>query len=320
MNIAFLDTSTIILDDDMDLSSLEDAGQLTCFAQTAPEEIVGRLADTDAAVVNKVPMTRGVIEALSSLKHIAVIATGYNNVDLDAAREAGVLVTNVSGYARYTVPQHTFALILNLASRVHQYDRDVRDGAWERSSTFTLLTYPTFELSGKVIGIVGFGAIGRAIAQIAEGFGMKVMANDYADISTTGYRNCTLDEIYAEADVVTLHCPLTDDNRYMVGAEALERMKPSALLINTARGPLVDQAALADALANGTIAGAGIDVLDEEPPKRNPLLEYRGGNLLVTPHAAWSAREARQRLIDEVAANIKAAAQGQPRNVVVAPA
>ncbi len=316
MNIVFLDSATIVLDNDMDLSSLRAAGQLTCYPQTAREQVAERAADAQVVIVNKVPMDQAAIQSLPNLKHITVIATGYNNVDTGAARAAGVLVTNVSGYARHTVPQHTFALILNLATRVHEYNRDIRAGAWTRSGMFTLLTYPTFELHGKTIGIVGFGTIGRAVARAAEGFGMTVMANDQADIGGTGYRNCTLEEILTQADVVSLHCPLTADNRHLIDAAALAKMKSGALLINTARGPLVDQAALADALNRGAIAGAGIDVLDEEPPRPdNPLLNCTG-NLVLTPHSAWSAREARQRLIDEVAENIVAAARGEPRNVV----
>ncbi len=227
-----------ILDNDLDLSPLHAAGTLTCHPRTPPEETVARATGADAVIVNKVPMTHEVIGALPRLKHIAVIATGYNNVDLKAAGDAGVLVTNVGGYVRYTVPQHTFALILNLATRVHQYDRDVQSGAWARSPMFTLLTYPTFELNGKTIGIIGFGAIGRAVAKVAEAFGMNVMAHDHAELGGSGYRNWPLDEVIAQSDVVSLHCPLTDENRHMMNADSIAAMKPTALLINTAPSAL----------------------------------------------------------------------------------
>ena len=318
MKIVFLDASTITLNNDMDFSQIKALGELVCYPNSNQAETIQRAADAQTVIVNKVPMTEKVINSLPVLKHIAVIATGYNNVDISVAKEAAVRVTNVSGYAKDCVPQHTFALILNLATHAHDYDRDIRKGDWQKSSIFTLLKYPTFELAGKTIGIIGFGSIGRSVARIAKAMQMTTIVYDVADFDDAEYKNSSLDEIYQKADIVTLHCPLTADNKYMINRDVFEKMKSSAILINTARGPLVDQAALADALNNDQIAGAGIDVLDEEPPGDNPLLAGVK-NLIMTPHSAWSTREARQRLIDEVAENIKAFSQGAARNTVSLP-
>jgi len=317
MTIVFLDVATINLNDDMDFSSIKALGELVCYANSSESEAIERGVGAETLIVNKVPMTKRVMEALEGLKHIAVIATGYNNVDISAAKEGGICVTNVRGYARDCVPQHTFALILNLATRTCDYNRDIRNGRWQESGFFTLLSYPTFEVAGKSIGIIGFGAIGRGVARIAEAMGMKVMAYDVAGFEDDEYKKSrsSLDEIFEKADIVSLHCPLTADNKYMVNREVLSKMKSSAILINTARGPLVDQGALADALNNDEIGGAGIDVLDEEPPRDNPLLGDVK-NLIMTPHSAWSTREARQRLIAEVAENIKAFSEGRGRNII----
>lgn len=315
MDILFLDESTITLNDDMDFSGIKALGQYVSYPNSAEEDIPARAKDADVIIANKAPMTRRVIAALPKLRLITVIATGYNNVDLDAARAAKVTVCNVAGYAAQTVPQHTFALILNLATRAYQYHADVLAGKWQSASSFTLLTYPTFELAGKTIGIIGFGAIGRGVARIAEAFHMKVLAHDAMGIHDARYPNTDLDRILREADIVTLHVPLSEKTRNLIDAAALAKMKKTALLINTARGGIVDEAALADALNAGRLAGAGVDVLTHEPPRDgNVLLTAR--NTIITPHSAWSTREARQRLVDETAENIRAFAAGKPRNVV----
>ena len=315
MKIVFLDAGTIILDGDMDFSSLEALGELIRYPFTAGSETVQRARDAGTIIVNKVLMSDEVIRQLDVLKHIAVIATGYNNVDIGAAHQAGVRVTNVRGYARHTVPQHTFGLILNLASRIMDYDRDVKKGEWQESSTFNLLKHPTFELAGKTIGIIGLGAIGQGVANIAESFEMNIIFHDPEYSGKSKYQSSTLDELFEKSDIVTLHCPLTAQNKHLVNQRTLSRMRSSAILINTARGELVDETALADALEKGDIAGAGLDVLSKEPPEDNPLLGSVK-NLIVTPHCAWTAREARQRLIDEVAENIQAFSEGIERNIV----
>lgn len=316
MKIQFLDQSTIDLGGDVSFDGLNRLGEYTGFDLTAAEEVAARAAEAEILIVNKVYLGGATLRTLPNLKHIAVIATGYNNVDLQTAGELGITVSNVRGYGRYTVPQHTFALILSLASRVIDYSRDVQQGDWEAQESFTLLRYPTFELAGKTIGIIGFGAIGRGTAGIAEGFGMRVLVNDAGAIDDTRYRNAPLEELLRESDILTVHAPLTEETRDLIGEGELRSMKRSALLINTARGGIVNESALLTALETGEIAGAGVDTLTGEPPRNNPLL-YRGDlNLIITPHAAWSAREARQRLIDEVAENIAAFQNGTPRNLV----
>lgn len=314
MKIVFLDEATMTLGD-ADFSPLRKAGDYAGYDATDEGDIVARADGAECVVVNKAPMMRKSVEALPSLKLIAVIATGTNNVDLHAARDRGVRVCNVTGYAEKTVPQHAFALILNLATRAWRYHADVLAGEWGKAPIFTLLKYPTFELAGKTLGIVGFGSIGRGVARVAEGFGMKVVVyDDYAE-RTPGVEFRDLDGLLRDSDVVTIHCPLTDETRGLIDAAALAKMKPTALLVNTARGGIVDEEALAEALNAGRLAGAGIDVLETEPPVNGNVL-FDAKNIVLTPHSAWSTLEARQRLIDETARNIHAFVAGQPRNVV----
>ena len=314
MQIVFVDESTITLDD-MDFSCMHKLGDYVSFPNSTEPEIIDRCSDADYLIANKALMTRNIIENLPKLRMIAVIATGYNNVDLAAAKKKGVTVCNVAGYAAATVPQHTFALILNLATAAYKYNADVEAGKWHKATSFTLLTYPTFELAGKTIGIIGFGTIGRNVARIAEGFNMKILANDAFGINDPRYPNTDLDTIYKESDVITVHCPLTDETKNLIDAATIAKMKSNVLLINTARGGVVDEQALADALNSGRIAGAGFDVLTVEPPKDGNVL-LGAKNLILTPHSAWSTLEARQILVDESARNIEAHSQDNPRNVV----
>jgi glycerate dehydrogenase len=315
MNIAFLDESTVTLND-IDLSCLRALGSYSGFANSTEEQALERAADADVIIVNKVPVTAAVLDNLRQLKLVSVVATGYNNIDASAARKTNVCVCNVPGYASRSVAQHTFCLILNLATKIHLYNGDIQAGRWEKADSFNLLTYPTFELAGKTIGIIGFGMIGREVAGIAEAFSMKVLAYDVRGIEDGSYPNTALETLLAESDVVTLHCPLTEDNRSLIDAGALAAMKTTSLLINTARGGLVDEQALFDALEKGQIAGAGVDVISEEPPAKGNVL-LRARNIIMSPHSAWSTREARQRLVDETAQNIKAFFDGKPRNVVI---
>lgn len=316
MKIVFLDEATISLQGDMDFSSIEQRGELVRYDLTTPEQIVERAKDAEVVVVNKVPMGRDILAALPNLGHIAVIATGYNNIDTTAARDMEIGVSNVFGYGKYIVPQHAFTLILNLASHVIEYSRDVQKGDWEAQDSFTLLRYPTFELAGKTIGIIGFGAIGRGSAAIAEGFGMKVLVNDAFDFEHPKYKNTPVDEICKNADIITIHCPLTDETRDLIGDREFDMMKRNALIVNTARGGIINEKALLKALEEKKIAGAGLDTLTQEPPRKHPLLYRNDLNLIVTPHSAWSAKESRQRLIDEVAENIKAFQEQRERNIV----
>lgn len=283
---------------------------------TTPAELAARIVDAEVAVTNKVVLDRAALTAASELKLICIAATGTNNVDLTAAAERNISVCNVTGYATPSVLQHVFALILAQLTRLADYGAAIADGAWQRSRSFCLLDYPIRELSGQRLGIIGYGELGRAVAHLAEAFGMSVLISERPGGPSAPGR-LPLPELLAQADIVTLHCPLADNTHHLINAEALELMKPTALLINTARGPLVDEEALAHALRNGAIGGASLDVLSEEPPHAShPLLAPDIPNLILTPHTAWAARESRQRLLDEVARNIDAYNRGEARNRV----
>lgn len=307
MKAVFLDAKT--LGGDVDLSPIESVtGGLKKYEQTAPDEILERIRGFDTVLVNKVVLGREHFEACPELKTIAVVATGLNNIDQAAAKDHGISVMNVTHYGRSTVAQHTMALMLALATRLPDYDRDVRAGAWGKSDMFCLMDHPIMELEGRTLGIVGYGDLGRGVAERAKAFGMKIVLGcrpGQAPGEVDGCPRIPLDELLVEADVLSLHCLLTDETRNMIGARELGMMKPSALLINTSRGGLVDEAALADALRKGDIAGAGFDVLTEEPPRHgNPLLADDIPNLILTPHSAWASREARQRIVEITARNL----------------
>ena len=317
-NAVVLDLATITRGD-LDLTALDDAlPGWVGHPVTRPDELHARIADADVVLTNKIRLDAAAFAAAPRLKLVCLAATGTNNVDLDAARTRGIAVTNIRGYCTASVAQHVFALILALTIDLPGYRRLLADGAWRDSPQFCLLDYPIRELAGKTLGIVGYGELGRATARIGEAFGMDILVAQRVGTDDARDGRVPLDELLARADIVSLHCPLTPATRGMIDQAALERMKPDALLINTARGALVDEAALADALRAGRIGGAGIDVLSEEPPVNgNPLLADDIPNLIVTPHIAWAAREARQRAIDEMAANARAFLAGQTRNRVV---
>jgi len=312
----FLDRDTVDRSD-LDLAAL--LGVLPDWrlhTYTRPEQLAERLVEATVAVSNKVRLDAAVFAAAPQLRLVCVAATGTNNVDLDAAQRHGVTVCNVRGYATPSVVQHVYALILALTTRLPEYQRDVASGRWQASPYFCLLDHPIRELAGRTLGIVGYGELGRAVAQVAAAFGMSVLIAQRAGGAAQDGR-FALTELLPQVDVLSLHCPLTPQTRGLIGAQELALMKPDALLINTARGGLVDEAALAEALRSGKLGGAGIDVLSEEPPHHdNPLLSSRIPNLIVTPHIAWASREARQRVIDAIAANIRAFLAGTPVNVV----
>jgi len=301
---------------DLDLSRLEASlPNAKSYSASKPEDVPARIADAEVVITNKVIIDTQGFEAARRLRLIAVAATGTNNVNLKAAREHAVTVCNVRSYATPAVAQHTFALILALTTRLVEYRDAVHAGRWQQSPHFCLLNYPIRELSGRTLGIIGYGTLGRGVARIAEGFDMRVLIANRPNTSPTPGRTA-LDEILRAADVLTLHCPLTSATEGLIGKAQLAMMKNDAILINTARGGIVDEHALVQALRTGKIGGAGVDVLTTEPPAAgNPLLDPTIPNLIVTPHNAWASRETRQRLVDEIAVNIQAFNNGTPRNV-----
>jgi len=298
---------------DVSWEPLERLGSLTVFDRTAPGDVVARAADADAILTNKAIVGREQIAALPQLKYVGVLATGFNIVDVAAARERGIPVCNVPEYSTPNVVQAAWALILELANRVGHHDRTVHEGHWAACHDFCYWHGELVELAGRTLGIVGHGRIGRGVATVGRAFGMRVIHHRRQG---GGDPACVdLDTLFRESDVVSLHCPLTPETKGLVDARRLAMMKPTAFLVNTARGPLVDEAALAAALNAGQIAGAAVDVLSvEPPPASNPLLTAK--NCVITPHVAWATRDARRRLIDVTAANLAAFAVGQPQNVV----
>jgi glycerate dehydrogenase len=302
---------------DVDFSPLRSVcDQWEMHERTSPEETGARIADAELVVSNKVVLDRGLLESAPELKLVCVAATGTNNVDLQAAQELGIAVTNVTGYATPAVIQHVFVLMLAHATRLLEYRQAVLDGAWARSEQFCLLDYPIRELAGLTLGIVGYGELGRGVAKIAEAFGMAVLVAQRPG-GPTEHGRVPLTDLLPQVDVLTLHCPLTETTRNIIDAEELALMKSDALLINTARGGVVNEQSLADALLRGVIGGAAVDVLTMEPPRDgNPLLDPTVPNLIVTPHTAWASRECRQRLVAEVAQNILAFTKGLKRNRV----
>jgi glycerate dehydrogenase len=287
------------------------------FAETGPDQIVPRLQGARVAIVNKVRIGKDELDALPDLEMIALAATGSDNVDLAACRARGIVVSNVRGYAVTTVPEHVMALMLAMSRRLFDYTADVAAGRWSRSPNFCFLDYPIRDLRGALLGIVGSGSLGRGVAELARGFGMQVVFSERPGADTVRDGRMAFDDLLGKADVISLHCPLTDGTRRLINADTLARMKPGALLINTARGALVDEQALADALRAGRIGGAAIDVLSAEPPPTdNPLLAGDIPNLIVTPHVAWASGAAMQAMADQVIDNIDAFLAGTPRNAL----
>ncbi|NNC87626.1 MAG: D-2-hydroxyacid dehydrogenase [Akkermansiaceae bacterium] len=319
MTVTFLDASTLA-PADLDLSGLEAFGELSLHETTSPEEIAARCAGAEVIITNKVELDAGLIASCPQLKLILVAATGVNIVDLEAARAQGILVCNVAGYSTSSVAQHVMALLLALATNVHRYAAEAP--AWADSPIFTRLDHPVVELAEKSFGIIGLGEIGSATARLAEALGMEVHVYGREGSSNTTRPELPRlphDEFFARSDVISLHAPLTDRNRHIINRDSLSLMKPTALLLNASRGPLVDEEALAEALLDGRLAGAGLDVLSTEPPPAgHPLLRHPhlGTTLLITPHTAWISRESRQRLVDGLVANLDAFANGAPANVV----
>lgn len=312
--IVFLDRDTSDIGD-IDFSELENLGDISYFGLTTPDEVATRIAEANIVLTNKVVVNREMMQAAANLEVIQVAATGVNNVDLEAAKQMGIKVFNVSGYSTPSVAQHVFAMLLNLVTHTNQYG--ARPERWADSPMFTRLDYPVSELYGKTLGIVGYGDIGKSVGRIGEAFGMEVVALG-REGSSGGIKRLQKPEFFANCDVITLHCPLTADNFHMINRDTLGAMKTSAILINTGRGDLVNEADLIEALRNGVIRGAGLDVISEEPPSRDhPVITAGLPNLLITPHSAWSSVESRQRLFDGVVKNLQGIEKGDSENRVV---
>ncbi len=316
MRIVVLDGFTLN-PGDLRWDTLEALGECTVYDRTPVSDIVTRAAPADIVLTNKTPLSAETIALLPSLRYIGVLATGYNIVDAAAARERGIPVTNVPSYGTMSVVQVVFAHLLNLTHRIAFHTDAVRNGRWSASADFAFWDAPLIELSRKTMGIVGLGRIGGSVARVAEALNMEVIAFDPSSTVSAPpqIRMVTLEDLFSHADVLTLHCPLTPETTHLVNRKRLGMMKPTAFLINTSRGQVIDERALHEALETGSIAGAGLDVLEQEPPPADhPLLTAR--NCYVTPHFAWASTAARGRLLEEVVENVRAFLNGQPRNVV----
>lgn len=296
-------------------SRMCDLGEVVLYPQTTVAEVVDRLADADIAITNKVVIDKAVMAQLPKLKYIGVLATGYNVVDIEEARNRGIVVTNIPAYSTDSVAQMVWAHVLNITNRVGYYAEQNRNGRWAENKYFCYYDFQHDELAGKTFGIVGLGNIGMAVARIALAFGMKVIAYTSKTELPEGISRVDMDSLFRESDVISLHCPLTKDTQNLVNRNRLRQMKPTAILINTSRGLVIDEQAVADALNDGTIAAFGCDVLSSEPPKaNNPLLTAR--NSFITPHIAWATVQARKRLVDICTENIEAFINGSPINQV----
>ena len=312
-NIVFLDRDSLIAT----IRPPAFAHSWQDHAATAPGEVVERLRGATIAITNKVPLREAELARLPDLKMIAVAATGTDNVDLQACRARGIVVANIRNYSLVSVPEHCFALMLALRRNLRAYMADVDAGRWQESSRFCLLDHPIGDLAGSRLGIVGYGALGKRVAAIGRAFGMQVTVTNRSKVDDPEVSQVPLAELLRTCDVISLHLPLTEQSRHMIGAAELAAMKPGALLINTARGGLVDEAALADALRAGRIGGAAFDVLSKEPPAPgNPLLALRQPNFILTPHVAWASMGAMQTLADMLVDNLEAFVAGKPLNTV----
>ena len=304
---------------DLSWDGLKELGDLTVYERTSPDEVLERAQGAQVITTNKVLITAELMDQLPELQYIGVLATGYNVVDIPAARKRGIVVTNIPAYSTMSVAQLVMAHLLNITNQVALHSKAVTEGKWQTCMDFSFTLTPQIELDGKIFGIVGLGNTGTAAARIAQSFGMRVLAyssKSAATLAALGIDKAdSYEQLFRESDVLSLHCPLTEETHHLVNAERLSWMKPTSILINTGRGPLIDENSLADALNQGRIMGAGVDVLQEEPPRKgSPLIGAR--NCFITPHIAWATQAARSRLIKIAVANVKAFIEGEPQNVV----
>ena len=311
----FIDKASLY-PDDLDFSKLENVASWQWFDNANVSDIQHCLEDTEIIVSNKIFLDRKIMQSCQQLKLICVAATGTNNVDIEAAKQLGIAVCNVRAYATSSVVQHVFSFILALNRKLFPYRESVFNGDWSRSDFFCYFGEPISALEGKTLGIIGYGELGKAVAKIAQCFAMKVLIAKRDETDVRSGRT-DLTTLLAESDVLSLHCPLTEHNYHMISEKELSLMKSDVILINAARGGLIDEQALLHSLENNQIGGAALDVLEEEPPSvNNALINYQADNLIITPHIAWASRQSRQSLVNEIAKNIQAYLQGQPRNIV----
>ena len=311
----FLDKASLY-PDDLDFLKLENVASWQWFDNANVSDIQHCLEETEIIVSNKVFLDRKIMQSCKQLKLICVAATGTNNVDIEAAKQQGIAVCNVRAYATSSVVQHVFSLILALNRKLFSYRESVFNGDWSHSDFFCYFGEPISALEGKTLGIIGYGELGKAVAKVAQCFAMKVLIAKRDETDVRSGRT-DLTTLLAESDVLSLHCPLTEHNYHMIGEKELSLMKSDVLLINAARGGLIDEQALLHSLENNQIGGAALDVLEEEPPSvNNALINYQADNLIITPHIAWASRESRQKLVNEIAKNIQAYQQGKARNIV----
>ena len=315
MKIVLTDCATVVSKSDLDLSRLEAFGEVTYYGETPAELTAERIKDADVVILNKTVIGKREIDAAKNLKLIALFATGYNNIDTEYAASRGIAVCNAGVYSTSAVAQHVFAFILAHASSIAEYDKDVREGAWIHSRLFSFFSRPTFELAGRTLGIFGLGAIGTQVARIAKAFDMRVIAHSRTPKDVDGVEFVSFDELLAESDYLTVHCPLTDKTAKIFNASAFAKMKDGAYFINTARGGVIDEYALLDAVRSGKLSGAGVDVLTTEPMSADCPL-YNEPNITVTPHIAWAPIETRERLLDIVISNLETFIAGTPKNKV----
>lgn len=318
MKIVVLDGYTAILGD-VTMDEWDTLGEIAIYDRTEPQYIIERAREAEVVLTNKTVLTRDIINALPDLRYIGVLATGYNVVDLAAASERGIVVTNIPAYSTMSVAQTVMAHLLNVTNHTADYAHAVRQGEWQRSDDFCFVLSPLTELDGQTMGIVGVGNIGRAVARMAQAMGMRVVAyssKQAEELATLGIEKAeSIEALFRQADVLSLHCPLNDQTHELINTQTISWMKPNAILINTGRGPLINEQQLADALNEGRIAAACLDVLCEEPPRKgSPLIEAR--NCYITPHIAWASLAARQRLLRIARENVQAFAEGHPQNQV----
>lgn len=284
---------------------------------TSVEQVLARVQDATIVITNKVPLRRESLAQLPKLKMVAVCATGTDNVDIAYCKERGIIVSNIRNYAAHTVPEHVFMLMLALRRNLLAFREDVQRGEWQKAAQFCLFTHPVRDLHGSTLGLMGSGSIGKSVAQLAQAFGMKILLSEHKGATAVRPGYTAFDTVISESDVITLHLPLKDSTRHMISTAEFEHMRPGAILINTARGGLVDEAALLQALQSGRLGGAGFDVLSKEPPTEgHPLLDINLPNFILTPHVAWSGSAAMQTMADQLIDNIEAYVAGAPRNLV----